>query len=120
SKAYLNFAGERIDEVSALLKRSSAVGAASGPSAGGISAHTASLIDSTLSSGDTDVRNAARLLGGAAVDAHSPAQLAIMTNWAPAQASKLQDIAAKLPTGVLHDHAGQSAQLVTSALVRAQ
>ena len=66
SKAYLNFAGERVDEVTALLKRSSAVGAGAGLSAGGISPHTASLVDSTLSSGDGDVRDAvaaARRLG---------------------------------------------------------
>lgn len=120
SKAYLNFAGERVDEVSALLKRSSAVGAASGPSAGGISAHTAGLVDSTLSSGDSDVRNASRLLGEAAVDSHSPAQLSIITDWAPGQLSKLQTIVAKLPAGPVQDHATASAQLVTNALVRAQ
>ena len=120
SKAYLNFAGERVDEVSALLKRSSAVGIGTGHSAGGISAHTASLVESTLSSGDGDVRNASRLLGDAAVDSHSPAQLAIMTGWAPGQLSKLQAIVAKLPAGALQNHASASAQLVSSALVRAQ
>lgn len=120
SKAYLNFAGERVDEVTALLKRSSAVGAGAGLSAGGISPHTASLVDSTLSSGDGDVRDASRLLGASAVAAHSPAQLSIMVGWAPAQLSKLQAIVAKLPSGALQRHATASAQLVSSALVRAQ
>jgi hypothetical protein len=121
SKAYLNFAGERADEVAALLKRATALAAAPGPSAGGgISAHTASLVDSTLSSGDDDVRNAAQLLGSAAVNGTSTAPLSIMTSWAPGQLSKLQSIVAKLPAGPLQDHASASAQRVSDAMVRAQ
>jgi hypothetical protein len=120
SKAYLNFAGERADEVAALLKRASALAAASGPTAGGISAHTASLVDSTLSSGDDDVRNAARLLGDAAVAGASGSPLSIMTTWAPGQVTKLQAIVGKLPAGPVRDHAAASAQLVGNAVLRAQ
>jgi hypothetical protein len=120
SKAYLDFANERADEVLALLKRSSALAGGPGPSAAGsISAHTASLVGTTLDSGDADVRNAAQLLGSQAVNSNSASSLAILTQWAPGQISKLQAIAAQLPSGSLHDRATASAQLVGSALSRA-
>src|SRR6202040_3593390 len=101
-------------------KRSSALAAVPGPSAAGsISAHTASLVSSTLDSGDSDVRNAAQLLGSQALSSSSAGALAVMTQWAPGQLDKLQQIADELPAGALHDRAMGSAQLVTDALARA-
>ncbi|MDP9092911.1 MAG: DUF5667 domain-containing protein [Actinomycetota bacterium] len=120
SRAYLDFASERADEVLALLKRSSALAGAPGPSAAGsVSARTASLVSTTLDSADADARNAAQLLGSQAVNSSSASSLAMMTQWAPGQISKLQAIAAQLPAGSLHDRATASAQLVMSAQSRA-
>jgi hypothetical protein len=119
SKAYLDFAKERADEVSALLKRATAM-AAAGPSASGqLSAHTAKLVTSTLSSGDGDVRSAAQLLGQQAVSSHSAAPLQVMMTWAPGQIGRLQTIVGELPAGPVHDRANASLQLVEAALGRA-
>ena len=120
SKAYLDFAGERVDEVAALLKRSSASAFGAGATASAaVSPHTASLVRSTLDSADSDVQNAAVLLGQQTVSSKSAAPLAILIGWAPSQIQKLQTITGRLPAGVLHDRAAGSTDLVRSAVIRA-
>ena len=119
SKAYLDFAAERADEVQALLKRASALASGSGADAATISPHTADLVRSTLDSADSDVRDAARLLGQQAVSSDAPTSLSLMTQWAPSQVDKLQGIVDQLPAGALQTRAASSAQLVMDALVRA-
>ncbi|HJQ43555.1 MAG TPA: DUF5667 domain-containing protein [Jatrophihabitantaceae bacterium] len=117
---YLNFASNRVDEVSDLLKRADAVAAAPGANAAGtISKHTAKLVADTLDDADGDVRNAAQLLGREAVDSKSPKPLTVMTNWAPDEIQKLQLIASRIPAGSLHDRASASAQLAMDAMGRA-
>jgi hypothetical protein len=120
SKAYLDFAAERADEVAALLKRSSASALGAGATASSaVSPHTASLVRSTLDSADSDVTDAAVLLGNQAVSNQSADPLKLMLSWAPGQIARLQTITDRLPAGVLHDRAAGSADLVRSALVRA-
>ena len=117
---YLAFASTRVDEVSALLKRADALAAAPGASAaGGISPHTAKLVTDTLNDADSDVRDAAQVLGREAVDQKSADPLAVLTNWAPGQIEQMQVIAARIPAGSLHDRAAQSAQLLMDAMGRA-
>ena len=120
-RQYLKQATNRADEVSALLRRASALAVGSGPSAAGtISAHTVALISGALNSGDADTRDATRLLGTEAVEQGSSSPLAPLTSWAPEQRARLQQIAAELPDGLLHARAVESSDLVTSALARAQ
>jgi hypothetical protein len=120
-KQYLSLAATRVDEVSDLLHRSGASAAGSGPSAtDGISSHTANLVISTLSSANSDVRNAAQLLGGEAVRSDSTGPLDAMIDWAPGQIDELQKITDRLPAGDAHDSAVATTQLVTNAQARAQ
>ena len=120
-KTYLDLAATRADEVSQLISRASALALGAGASAaGGINAQTASLVGSTLDSADSDVRSAAQLLGGQAVAQGSASPLAVLTGWAPSDLSQLQSIADKAPAGPVHDRVLASAQLVTSAVTRAQ
>ncbi|MDP9118024.1 MAG: DUF5667 domain-containing protein [Actinomycetota bacterium] len=117
-KDYLDFATTRANEVQDLLKRVSAQGA--GPSAASaINAHTASLITDTLAAADSDVRDAAQLLGRQAVDQSSASPLSALTGWAPSQMARLQTITAELPAGAVHDRAATSSRLVTAASDRA-
>jgi hypothetical protein len=120
-REYLSLAATRIDEVSDLLHRSGAAAAGSGPSAAdGINSHTANLVINTLSSADSDVRNAAQLLGGEAVRSDSTGPLNAMIDWAPGQIDELQKITDRLPAGDAHDSAVAATQLVTNAEARAQ
>lgn len=120
SRAYLDFAAERADEVAALLKRSSASALGAGVTASsGLSPHTASLVQSTLDSADSDVQNASVLLGNQAVASKSASPLTILISWAPGQITKLQSITDRLPAGTLHDRSAGSTDLVRSALIRA-
>jgi hypothetical protein len=118
AKDLLSFAKTRADEVSTLLGNASA--SAAGPQADGISAHTASLVTSTLGSADDDVQRAARLLGGKAVADRSAGPLDVMTAWAPGQQGRLAAIVSRIPAGALHARAQQSADLVAAAFARAQ
>jgi len=120
-KVYLSLAKTRADEVEALLSRSSAIAPGAGPSAAtGVNAHTAKLITSTLGLADTEVRNAAQLLGGQAVRHNSADSLSIMTGWAPGQIQRLQSITDRLGSGATHDRALASTRLAAAALLRAQ
>jgi hypothetical protein len=111
-----------VDEVAELLSIPSAA-ALSGPGPqadGAISAHTASLITSTLGSADGDLRQAANLIDTRAVRSHSSGPLKIMLNWAPDQQSRLNQIVDHIPAGSLHDRAVTSSELVAAAFSRAQ
>jgi len=118
----LDFAKTRVDEVADLLSIPSASGlSGQGPQAdGAISAHTASLITSTLGSADDDLRQAANLIDTKAVRSHSAGPLKIMLNWAPDQQSRLDQIVDHIPAGALHDRAVTSSDLVAAAFSRAQ
>jgi hypothetical protein len=110
AKDLLRFAKTRASEVSELLGQAKP---------GSIDGHTAGLVKSTLGSADSDLRQASRLLGTAAVQRDSDAPLSVIINWAPGQLSRLQAIAARIPQGALHDRAVASAGLVQSAVTRA-
>jgi hypothetical protein len=121
ARDYLKFAGTRVDEARALASRASASAAGAGPQAsGGIDSHTASLITSTLSSADSDVKSASSLLGTQAVRDKSSSPLDVITAWAPSQLSRLQELAAVMPAGALRTRTQSSAQLVTAAVTRAR
>jgi hypothetical protein len=120
-RKYLEFADNRADEVSALLARSMASADGAGPNAaGGVNAHTTHLVETTLDSMDSDVRNGSQLLGDEAVRDGSAQSLAVMTGWAPHQITQLQSIAAQVGTGVLHDRVASSMHLTTKAFTRAR
>jgi hypothetical protein len=121
-REYLSFARTRAEEVAALLKRSSSSASGAGPAAaGGISAHTAHLIQTTLNAADSDLRNGSQLLSGQAARNGTTSSLSIITSWAPGQLTRLQKIADRLgTTGPLHDRAAASSQLTSEAYARAK
>jgi hypothetical protein len=120
ARYYLEFAATRANEAKSLLGRSSASALGVGPHAsGGVNAHTAKLVTSTLASADSDVRSASRLLGTQAVHNSSAKPLGAMIDFAPGQLRRLQQIAAAIPAGELRTRADTSARLVSAALVRA-
>lgn len=106
AKDYLQFAVNRAGEAKALSGQAS-------------SGDNARLIGSTLSSADSDVRSAARLLGTDAVRHSSAKPLAVMTAWSPAQIGRLQALAAALTDPTLHAQALSSLHLVQAAQARA-
>jgi hypothetical protein len=118
AKLQLAFAGNRIGEVRGLLSRAGVSG--DGAQAGGIDAHTANLIQSTLASADSDVTSASTLLTKQAVQKKSASPLDLLTAWAPKQLSRLQGIAQAMPDSALRDRTESSANLVTAAVTHAQ
>lgn len=117
---YLQLAQTRTEEVSALVSRTSSMADGSGASAaGGVNAHTAKLITSTLDSADSDIRSGAKLLNTDAVSSGSGDPLAIMIGWAPGQVDRLMGIANRLGVGTLHDRVIDSARLTAQAYARA-
>ena len=111
----LEFAANRVKEVDALLADAGArAGAPAAPSG-----DTASLVASTLGSADSDVRQASRLLGNAAVRQHSAAPLTAMVTWSPRQITRLQGVLDRLAPGTVHDRATASLALVRAAQQRA-
>jgi hypothetical protein len=118
AKDLLSFAATRYDEVRGLLSRAGVSG--TGPQAGALDAHTASLITSTLGSADSDVKSASSLLAQQAVARRSPSPLTVLTQWAPSQLARLQGIAAAMPDPALRNRAESSAGVVDAAVARAQ
>lgn len=115
---YLEFAGTRVDEATALVQRS--LPTATGVVADArVSAATASLVRSALGSADSDVRSASQLLGAQAVRTASEEPLSTMTIWAPGQLHRLRQLAAMLPDSPLHARTLSSAALVHRAAQRA-
>jgi hypothetical protein len=120
-REYLKLARTRADEVSELVSRASSMAAGPGANAAaGVNAHTATLIASTLGSADSDTRNGARRLAAAAVHSGSTEPLQAMANWAPSQLKRLQAIADRLGSGVLHDRLSALTKLTAMALTRAK
>ena len=117
AKLQLDFAGNRISEVQGLLSRAGVSG--DGPQASGLSPHTASLIQSTLASADSDVKSASSLLTKQAVQKKSASPLNLLTAWAPKQLSRLQGIAASMPDPALRNRTETSADLVSAAVTHA-
>jgi len=117
---YLRFASTRADEVQTLINRAQSTASGRGLHAGGLSSHTQSMIRSTLSSADSDVLHASRLLATKAVDSASPAPLTAITSWAPHQLSKLSTIAESVAGTPLKTHVASSASLVSKADTRAR
>jgi hypothetical protein len=105
---YLDLAKTRADEVLKLLNHSSG----GTPGARPISAHTASLIDTTLESADSSSRNGMRLLGLAAVKHAAAGDLAKLDPWLDAQRARLGDIASRVPSGPLADRVRTSLALL--------
>lgn len=107
---YLSFAHTRVSEVGDLLSQSGG---------GSVDGHTAGLVRSTLGSADSDLRQAAQLLGTTAVRNRSGKSLSALTSWAPGQLGRLAAIVARIPAGALHNRAAQSEALVRAAAARA-
>jgi hypothetical protein len=120
ARDYLSFAQERSEEVQGLLHRSSASAAGVGVHAGGVDSHTADLIESTLSSADSDVKSASALLATQAVKSKSTSPLDVITAWAPGQLDRLNTLAAAMPDSSLRRRTESSARLVSQAVTRAQ
>lgn len=118
---YLTLARTRAEEVSALVARTSSMAGGSGANAaGGVNAHTAQLIRSTLDSADADTRNGAKLLDAEAVRTNSADPLKSLTSWAASQLERLQGIADRLGMGALHDRVTDSAKVTAAAYSRAK
>jgi uncharacterized membrane protein YgcG len=117
AQLYLDFASERAREARGLLGRTTA--SATGAQADALDSHTADLIDSTLSSADSDVTKASALLGNQAVEKNSTSPLNLITSWAPGQLARLHDLADAMPAGDLRSRAESSAHLVVAAVTRA-
>jgi hypothetical protein len=120
AKDLLTFAGRRVGEAHGLASRASATALGGGVQAGGIDSHTADLIASTLSSADSDVRDATTLLGKEAVASKSSSPLQILTDWAPSQLARLKTLTDVIPAGSLRAQAQSSVRLVNAATDRAQ
>jgi hypothetical protein len=120
AKDLLKFAGTRVDEAHKLASRASATALGGGVHAGSIDAHTAELISSSLSTSDSDVRDATSLLTEEAVASKSSSPLQILTDWAPGQLARLKTLASAVPAGSLRSRAQSSAWLVNAAANRAR
>jgi hypothetical protein len=107
----LTFAGNRLEEVQALLPKGNGVVS--------VSPHVASLLSSTFSSADSDVMKASQTLGEQAVQNNSASPLKTLTNWAPGELVKLNTIMQRLPAGPARAHAQTTYSLLTSAMNRA-
>jgi hypothetical protein len=121
----LTFAGRRISETISLVAAPAPAPATSGspPEASTVvvvDGRTASLIDSTLGSGDSDVRAASRLLGAAAVQQDDTAPLFTVLRWVPAELSAVQALHDRLAPGAARDRVAVTAALLERVRVRAQ
>lgn len=119
-RQYLALAKKRVNEVTGLLGRTSAIAAGSGVQASGdLNARTAKLIADTLRDANADTRNGVRLLTGQAVRNLSDGPLGAVTSWAPAQLARLDAIVNRAPPGAAREQAIASQHLVQRAVNRA-
>lgn len=109
----LEFAATRVEEASQLLDR------AHSQADGAPNDSATALISTSLKSANSDVLSASRALNKAAVSQHSTAPLRTLLNWAPAQLTRLQSLAAAMPAGALRTQTIGSWTLVKSAWTRA-
>lgn len=119
-REYLKLANTRAQEVSDLVSRTASMAGGPGANAvGGVNAHTAALITSTLDSADADTRSGTKLLGAEAVSTGSAEPLTTLTNWAPGQLKRLNSVADRLAAGGLRDRVLASTRLAVAAYSRA-
>ncbi|MGI8666234.1 MAG: DUF5667 domain-containing protein [Jatrophihabitans sp.] len=111
-KAYLQLATSRVKEAGKL------VGGTDGQPAT-LSAHTRSLVASTLSSADSDSRNGMQSLGKASVAQMSADPIAGIANWASQQRSRLSDLQGRLPAGSTRNRVEASQALLQKIATRA-
>ncbi|HEX2306950.1 MAG TPA: DUF5667 domain-containing protein [Jatrophihabitantaceae bacterium] len=97
-KKYLQFASDRLEEISKLIGRSNTSGG-SRPSSGRLSDHIQDLVVSTLATLDQQARDGTSLLTKSAVAAGDSAVLAPLAPWASTEQTGLTDIANRLPSG---------------------
>jgi hypothetical protein len=118
-KKYLQFASDRLAEISKLLGRSNASGG-SKPSSDRLSNHIQDLVVSTLATLDQQARDGTTLLTKAAVTSGDSSVLAPLVPWANAQETGLSDIANRLPSGRAKDATNSSLDLVFSVQTRVE
>lgn len=116
---YLHYASRRVDEVSGLLSRASASGTGA-LADDGVDSHTITLIDSTLDSADSDVREGSRILTDQASTQRSATPLDVLIGWAPAQLSTLHSIEGRLPDGATRNRVLDSISALTDSAARAR
>lgn len=116
-KKYLQFASDRLAEISKLIGRSSATGG-SKPSSDGLSDHVQDLVVSTLATLDRQARDGTSLLTKSAVDTGDSAVLAPLSPWVSTQQTGLTKIANRLPSGRAKDATTSSLWLVQRVLAR--
>lgn len=119
-KLLLSFAATRYDEAGALLPASGAYGAGVQAAGGQIDQHTASLVESTLTSADGDVQQGMQSLGARAIKDQSGSIMSVVIAWNPGPRTTLQGVVARIPSGSLHHRAATSLSLLDAVTTRAQ
>ncbi len=133
-RTYLSLATKRIHEATELLGKPDALAfpepgrhgrSPSGGRAtvilaagGGVSAHTAALVDDTLTNADSDTRSGMQLLGRAAVSQVSADPLAGLVAWSPAQQAGLDALWTRAPAGGLRNRVQTSMDVLQRIDVR--
>jgi hypothetical protein len=133
-RTYLSLATKRIHEATELLGKPDALAfpepgrhgrSPSGGQAtvilaagGGVSAHTAALVDDTLTNADSDTRSGMQLLGRAAVSQVSADPLAGLVAWSPAQRAGLDALWTRAPAGGLRNRVQTSMDVLQRIDVR--
>jgi len=133
-RTYLSLATKRIHEATELLGKPDALafpepgrhgrspsgGRATGilAAGGGVSAHTAALVDDTLTNADSDTRSGMQLLGRAAVSQVSADPLAGLVAWSPAQRAGLDALWTRAPAGGLRNRVQTSMDVLQRIDVR--
>jgi hypothetical protein len=118
-KKYLQFASDRLAEISKLLGRSNTSGG-SKPSSDRLSSHLQDLVVSTLATLDQQARDGTTLLTKAAVSSGDSSVLAPLVPWATTQQSGLSDIANRLPPGRAKNATNYSLALVARVPTRVE
>jgi hypothetical protein len=116
-KKYLQFASDRLAEISKLLGRSNTSGG-SKPSSDRLSSHIQDLVVSTLATLDQQARDGTTLLTKAAVASGDSAVLEPLVPWANTEETGLSDIANRLPSGRAKDATNSSLALVSRVPTR--
>jgi hypothetical protein len=116
-KKYLQFASDRLAEISKLIGRSTSSGG-SRPSSDRLSNHIQNLVVSTLATLDQQARDGTTLLTKSAVATGDTAVLAPLVPWANTEQVGLSDIANRLPAGRAKDATKASLSLVLRVQTR--
>ena len=116
-KKYLQFATDRLVEISKLIGRSTSAGGTK-PAAGPLSPHIQDLVVSTLATLDQQARDGTTLLTKSAVATGDASVLDPLRPWAATQRTGLSDIANRLPPGRAKDATKNSLKLVLRVQTR--